>query len=39
MIPSTKSSQYLYQMATGEKGVGCKLREREREKQRSRLTA
>jgi hypothetical protein len=38
MIPSTKSSEYLYQMTTGEEGVGCKLREREREKERSRLT-
>ncbi len=29
MIPSTKSSNYLYQMATGENRVGSKQREEE----------
>ncbi len=30
MIPSTKSSEYLYKMATGENGMGSKRRERKR---------
>ncbi len=33
MIPSTKSSEYLHQMASGENRVGSKWREREREEQ------
>jgi hypothetical protein len=37
MITSTKLSEYLYQMVTGENGGGSKWREREREKERSRL--
>jgi hypothetical protein len=37
MILSTKSSEYLYQVATGKKGVGSKWGEREREKESSRL--
>jgi len=37
MIPLTKLSEYLYQMATGENGLGSKRGEREREKERSRL--
>jgi hypothetical protein len=32
MIMSTKLSEYLYQMVTGENGVGSKWRERERER-------
>ncbi len=31
MIPSTKSSEYLYQMVTGENRVGSKWREREKQ--------
>jgi hypothetical protein len=38
MKPSTKSSEYLYQKAAGENGMGTKWREREREKESSRLT-
>jgi hypothetical protein len=37
MIQSTKLSEYLYEMATGENGVGSKWRDREREKESSRL--
>jgi hypothetical protein len=37
MIPSTKSPEYLYQLATDENRVGSKQREREREKESSRL--
>ncbi len=33
MILSTKLSEYLYQMATGENRVGCKQRGRERERE------
>ncbi len=35
MIPSTKSTKYLYQMATGENRVGSKRRGRDREKESS----
>jgi hypothetical protein len=38
MILSSKLLEYLFQMATSENGVGSKWREREREKERSRLT-